>query len=51
MKPKKFLGIWLLSAALSLTTGGCLHHAQTESPSTTPASKESLKLDVPFEPS
>jgi SAM-dependent methyltransferase len=51
MKPKNFLWIWLLSATLSLTTGACLHHAPTESPSTTPASKESLKLDVPFEPS
>jgi SAM-dependent methyltransferase len=51
MKAKNFLWIWLLSAALSLTMGGCFHHAQTESPSATPASKESLKLDVPFEPS
>ena len=51
MKPKDLLRIWLLSAALSLTTGGCFHHAQTESPSTIPASKETLKLDVPFEPS
>lgn len=51
MKPKNFLGIWLFSAALSLTTGACVHHAPTDSPSTTPASKESLKLDVPFEPS
>ena len=51
MKPKNFLGIWLLSAALSVTTGACLHYAQTDSPSTTPASKENLKLDVPFEPS
>jgi len=51
MKAKNFLWIWLLSAALSLTTGGCFHHAQTDSPSTAAASKESLKLDVPFEPS
>jgi SAM-dependent methyltransferase len=51
MKPKDLLGIWLLSTALSLTTGACLHHAQTDSPSTTPASKESIRLDVPFEPS
>jgi SAM-dependent methyltransferase len=51
MKPKNFLWIWLLSAALGLNTGACIHHAPTESPSTGPASKESLKLDAPFEPS
>ena len=51
MKPKNFLWIWLLSAALGLTTGACLHHAPTESPSTSPAAKESPKLDVPYEPS
>ena len=51
MKPKDLLRICLLTIALGLNTGACLHHAPTESPSTTAASKESLKLDVPFEPS
>jgi len=51
MKPKSLLRICLFTAALSLTTGTCLHHAPADSPSTGPASKESLKLDVPFEPS
>lgn len=51
MRPKNLLRIWLLSAALGLAPEGCLHHDQTESPYKAAEAKQSLKLDVPFEPS